>query len=285
MRWLKLLSLCAALLAPQAVLAQSDIINILLSGPAGYPSGQAFAFDANILPSLSTNIAGTTAVTADGDTVGTWRDASGNAFHLAAAADDTTRPIYHISGGKGYVSFTSASSQVLLRSASSGLWQNTNGNFTVCFSLRAPSIATNAVVLGEFATGNANSIIKFLTANSTTASSASVNYKTDGATVIQTPVGAVQATALDSTWRVVCMINKGNGTQGNIDGTQGTFLTWSGSYSSSITTNRFTMGANIAGGTLSAYADMDISAARGWPRILSPSELNRVLSLMKAAHP
>ncbi len=285
MRSIKLLALCAALFAPQAVRAQSDIINILLSGPAGYPSGQAFAFDANILPSLSTNIAGSTAVTADGDTVGTWRDDSGNAFHLAAAADDTTRPVYHVSGGKGYVSFTSASSQVLIRSASSGLWQNTNGNFTVCFSLRAPSIATNAVVLAEGSSSAANPIIKFLTANATTASSASVNYRTDGATVIQNPVGVVQANALDSTWRVVCMINKGNGTQGNIDGTQGTFLTWSSGYSSAITTNRFTMGAIINNGAAGSYADVDISAARGWPRILSPTELNRVLSLMKAAHP
>ena len=147
------------------------------------------------------------------------------------------------------------------------------------------NIATNAVVLGEFATGSANSMIKFLTANSTTASSASVNYKTDGATVIQTPVGVVQANALDATWRVVCMINKGNGTQGNIDGVQGTYLTWSSGYSSAITTNRFTMGANMASGSLTAFADMDISAARAWPRVLSPSELNRVLTLMKAAHP
>lgn len=284
MRWLKLL-LIPALLYGQVASAQSAIVRLLLSGGGGYPAGQTFAFDANVIGSLSTNIAGSTGVAADGDTVGTWRDLTANNFNLAAAADDTTRPIYHVSGGKAYVSFASASSTVLIRSASSGLWQNTNGYFTVCFSLRAPSIATNAVVLGEFATGSANSIIKFLTANSTTASSASVNYKTDSATVIQTPVGVVQANALDATWRVVCMINKGNGTQGNIDGVQGTYLTWSAGYSSAITTNRFTMGANMAAGSLSAYADMDISAARAWPRVLTPSELNRVLTLMKAAHP
>lgn len=284
MRWLKLL-LIPALLCAQVASAQQAVVLMVLSGGGGYPSGQAFAYDANYLGSLSTNIAGSTPVAADGDTVGAWRDLSGNGFDLAAAADNATRPIYHVSGGKAYVSFASASSTVLIRSASSGLWQNTSGYFTVCFSLRAPSIATNAVVLGEFATGSANSIIKFLTANSTTASSASVNYKTDGATVIQSPVGVVRANALDATWRVVCMINKGNGTQGNIDGVQGTYLTWSSGYSSAITTNRFTMGANMASGSLTAFADMDISAARGWPRVLTSAELRRTLALMKDAHP
>ncbi len=69
-------------------------------------SERGVVIDLTNLSNLFQNIDGTVAVTTAGDPVGYVADLSGNANHLTAAANNTTRPTYQVDGdGKPYLSF------------------------------------------------------------------------------------------------------------------------------------------------------------------------------------
>lgn len=88
--------------------------------------------DASDTAHILTTIAGSTPVSADGDPVGQWKDANGNGFNLAAAADDTTRPTWH-SGTYPYVTFD-GTNDILFRAAQ--LTMFSGGSATIVMSVR-----------------------------------------------------------------------------------------------------------------------------------------------------
>ncbi len=90
----------ACLVVPQVTAAQS-ILSILLSAPPATLSTSSLVLrlEADNLGSQFQTIAGTGAVAADGDVVGTWNDLSTNAYNLTAVADDGTRLTHKIVGG------------------------------------------------------------------------------------------------------------------------------------------------------------------------------------------
>ena len=94
------------------------------AGGCTWPTTATLAvFDASDLTTLFTDVAGTTNVTADGDPVGRWVDKNGSGYYIAAAADNTTRPTYHTSGGLEWVEFD-RSNDILYRQVALGVYSS-----------------------------------------------------------------------------------------------------------------------------------------------------------------
>lgn len=143
-------ALCLVLPYATPVQAQSAAIKHLLrykrpaaAGGCSWPTtNQTLTLDASDLTTLYTDVAGTTNVTADGDPVGMWKDKNGNGFNLTAAADDTTRPTYHTSGGLHWVTFD-GTNDLLWRAADLGL---ATGAMTIAVAVRHDAAAQGSIV-------------------------------------------------------------------------------------------------------------------------------------------
>src|SRR5690349_20001558 len=81
----------------------------------------ALWLEASDLTTLFQNIAGSTPVSADGQTVGAWNDKSGAGFNISAAADDSSLPIWNLNAGLSYVSFN-GNGLILRRTADLGFY-------------------------------------------------------------------------------------------------------------------------------------------------------------------
>ena len=97
--------------------------------------------DPSNLSTLFQTIAGTTAVTTDGDVVGTAKDANGNGFDLTAVADTSVRVVYNTSGGLHWLTFDGT--DVLKRGAYLGLWGTAH---TIAVALRHDAAAQGSVL-------------------------------------------------------------------------------------------------------------------------------------------
>lgn len=106
------------------------------SGGCSPLSGNVLWIDPSDRSSMFQTIAGSTAVTADGDVVGTINDKSGNGFHLTAVADTSVRPTSEDSGGLYWLRFDGT--DLLKRAAYLGL---ANGAHTVVIGLRHDAAA------------------------------------------------------------------------------------------------------------------------------------------------
>jgi hypothetical protein len=119
-------------------------------------------------------------VAADGDVVGTWQDKSGNTFHMAAAANDTTRPTYKVVGGKSFVRFDGVN-DFLKRAAALGLYAA--GSATVGFAVNA-NPAVDRTLFGVGSSGSNNPAYNFMS-NNGTANRAAMRIENDtGVTVL-----------------------------------------------------------------------------------------------------
>jgi hypothetical protein len=98
----------------------------------------------------------TTAASANSDPVGYLPDLSGNAFHVTATANDTTRPTLQGVGVKPYLSFD-GSNDVLRRTASLGSYAA--GAFTWAVVIRGSAPAAAARIMAEGNSASANDIL------------------------------------------------------------------------------------------------------------------------------
>lgn len=121
-----------------------------------------------------------TPAVAIGDVVGFLPDQSGNAFNLASAADDTTRPTLQGVGAFPYLSFD-GSNDVLLRTASTLNSYNSASGFTwaVVFRSNSNAVGTRVFAEGDNAASNANTIMSPLEATPATATSSRAFYRND----------------------------------------------------------------------------------------------------------
>lgn len=145
--------------------------------PALPSSGLILKMEADNLTYLFQNIAGSTAVTAAGQTVGTWKNNLADGFDFAAAADDTTRPTWQQSGGKSWVEFD-GTNDILFRAAALGLIASANG----CTIVVATQLtgATNGNLIAEGRSGSAtDSLYGPTQQNSTTKQDAQITIKND----------------------------------------------------------------------------------------------------------
>ena len=100
-------------------------------------------FDADpAVGGLFQTTAGATAVAIDNDPVGFWTDLSGTGFHLNAAANDTTRPLYEDASGIHVLKFNGTNS-ALKRLADPALYNS--GAFTISLAMRANVLGNLAV--------------------------------------------------------------------------------------------------------------------------------------------
>lgn len=133
-----LTALCLLLPYAMPVQAQSSALRHLLrykrpaTGGVLTTSGLILQLEADDLSTQFQDIAGATAVTANGDVVGKWNDKSGNAFHVTAPADDTTRATHIISGAL-HRNSCDGINDVFQRASALGLWANGAGTIMVAF--------------------------------------------------------------------------------------------------------------------------------------------------------
>lgn len=168
-----------------------------------FGSGEAgMVWDLADSTTLFQDIAGTTPVTAAGQTVGRVLDKSGNNNHWTAAADNTTRPTYQVDGdGKPYLSFDGSNDLLIAATpfASTG-----NRLWTAIFGLYAATQASSRTLLSINSGSNSQPISILQSATTTTGiQQFSRNDSGSGA------VGPTLAGMLDSTKRVLTSIMRG----------------------------------------------------------------------------
>lgn len=220
-------------------------------------------------------ITSTTAVTADGDVVGTAEDTSGAGFHLTATGNDTTRPLYKTSGGLSWLQFD-GSNDLLRRVANLGLYSS--GAMTLEIALRETT-TQQASYVAEGLSSDSNPYTDF--ARHSNASPANwgvtsrnndgsfeyngVNFWTNGITL---NVDQVLITTMTTT----------NYT-GYVDGVSGgNFSHTRGTHTSPDT---FTLGARIRA-TTDAWAAARIYRLRAFNRVLNSTEIANDNTCLKA---
>lgn len=114
-------------------------------------SGLILKMEADNLTYLFQDVAGTTPVTADGQTVGMWKNNLADGFDFAAAADDTTRPLYKTASGLSWIEFDGVD-DILRALSARGAYSA--GACTVMVAIRSPA-SSSGTMYGEGASTGA----------------------------------------------------------------------------------------------------------------------------------
>lgn len=180
--------------------------------------------------------AGTTTVT-DGSVCGFAGDKSGAAFNLTSVADDTTRLTWNNNSGLPYLTAVAASSQMLRRTASLGLYAA--GACSMFIALRGnPTTSKNIISERSTATTNPSYV---LGSDSTTATSDNFFVRNDAGTITSSQV--ISTGAFDNNDRVVGLTDDGANLAGYVDGS----AVGTGTYtrSGTLTVNSFALFASL----------------------------------------
>ena len=208
------------------------------------PASRVFQFDADDLTTLFKEIAGTTAVTTSGDTVGKWNDKSGNARHVTAPADDATRPLYDLTSGVHSVVGAAINSTVLIGTNPSGMWQA--GAWTLVFAVKA-NAGTGQAVMADGSSSSNNPLAAYARSNGSTASTMSNSFRDSatGTINLTDPTVAVKTTVFDNNYRVIVLIDDGSG-----------FTVWY----DGVKQSKVTSGYNRGGGSITGLDRMSLFA-------------------------
>lgn len=162
--------------------------------------------DASDLSTLFQEMAGTTAVTTNGQNIGKANDKSGNAFHLTARADDATRPTYGTSGGLHWINILS---QTLRRDAALNLGSSAGG-YSIFLALRSVAGSSNRYLITEGNSVSNNHVWSAVKSDNVTASSASMDLRNDSGTSLSNNV-IDTANVFNGTDKVFALIDDGAG--------------------------------------------------------------------------
>lgn len=208
------------------------------------PATRVFQFDADDLTTLFKEIAGSTAVTTSGDTVGKWNDKSGNGRHVTAPADTAVRPIYDLTSGVHSVVGTAANSTVLVGTNPSGMWQA--GAWTLVFAIKA-NAGTGQAVMADGSSSSNNPLAAYARSNGSTASTMSNSFRDSatGSINLTDPTVAIKTTVFDNNYRVIVLIDDGSG-----------FTVWY----DGVKQSKVTTGYNRGGGTITGLDRMSLFA-------------------------
>lgn len=233
----------------------------------------ALWLEADDLATLFQNIAGSTAVSADGQTVGTWNDKSGNAFHLTAAADDTTRPTYNTSGGLSWVTFDGVN-DVLRRLAKLGMYDASA--CSVYLAMRA-NPATSARLVADGSSSSTNPIYAPMFSDPAVASTSQVYLRNDAGTQINLKFS--KTGVFNNSDCVYGIEDTGSLINSYLNGvlTAGTSYTRTGT----VTTDRFALGALLRSTPASFFAARVYNVVIV-KRALTGSERSALLTYMGA---
>lgn len=235
------------------------------------PATAVFHFDADDLTTLFKEIAGSTAVTTSGDTVGKWTDKSGNAIHIVAPADTAVRPLYDLTSGVHSVVGNATNSTALSGTTIPAMWQA--GSWTIVLAIKA-NPATAAILVSEGDSASNNTIASYIRSNGTTASSAGYSFirANDGATNLTDPTVVLKTGVFDNNYRVFIVSDDGTGLTTWLDGVKTAKIT--SGYNrggGSITVNRFSMFARLRT-TFDSYFTGQIQHVSGFARALSDAD-------------
>lgn len=295
MRIFRLLAIALALAAPVSAsrVFKADQTTFLkgvtpnTGSTATLPTGASFKFFADDLANLKTDIAGSTAVTADGDTVGKWLDSSGNSYHVAAAADDGTRPLYHVRSGKGYVT-GDGTNDILYSTTAPNLFGVAGGNnFTICISYRWTSPAGGKTVVDESDAGSTNTIGSYIRSLSATPANASSSMRGNDASTNIVPASTnFYTNANDGADHVLCYVRNATVLTPYLDGVAGSTVAVT---STGYTANQINLFARYRGRSsgspsLDAYAGIDLYGVVAWTSDKS-ANMADIYTVMRALYP
>ena len=208
------------------------------------PATRVFQFDADDLTTMFKEIAGTTAVTTSGDTVGKWNDKSGNGRHVTAPADTAVRPLYDLTSGVHSVVGAAVNSTVLIGTNPSGMWQA--GAWTLVFAVKA-NAGTGQAVMADGSSSSNNPLAAYARSNGSTASTMSNSFRDSatGTINLTDPTVAVKTTVFDNNYRVIVLIDVGSG-----------FTVWY----DGVKQSKVTSGYNRGGGSITGLDRMSLFA-------------------------
>jgi len=208
------------------------------------PATRVFQFDADDLTTMFKEIAGTTAVTTSGDTVGKWNDKSGNGRHVTAPADTAVRPLYDLTSGVHSVVGAAVNSTVLIGTNPSGMWQA--GAWTLVFAVKA-NAGTGQAVMADGSSSSNNPLAAYARSNGSTASTMSNSFRDSatGTINLTDPTVAVKTTVFDNNYRVIVLIDDGSG-----------FTVWY----DGVKQSKVTSGYNRGGGSITGLDRMSLFA-------------------------
>jgi len=254
---------------------------------ATLPSGSSFKFFADDLANLKTDIAGSTAVTTAGDTVGKWLDTSGNAYHVTAAADDGTRPLYQVRSGKGYVA-GDGTDDLLYSTTSPNLFGTSGGNnFTICIAYRWTSPAGGKTVVDESDAASTNSIGSYIRSLSATPANASSSMRgSDGSTNIVPASTNFYTNANNGADHVLCYVRVSTVLTPYLDGVAGSTVAVT---ATAFTANQINLFARFRGRTSGspskdAYAGVDLYGVVAWTSDQT-SNISSIYTVMRGLYP
>lgn len=264
-----LIGLLALAPAVEAQLSPRVLSVILASKPVPQlPGNQAFRFRAAEITTLKTNIAGSTQVTTPGDTVGMWVDGSGSGYTVAAAADDTTRPLYQVRSGKGFVQ-SDGLNDLLYSTTSPNLFGASGGNdYTICIAFRWASPAGGKTIIDESDANSTNTIGSYIRSVSATPANMSASMRgSDGATNIVTATNSFIANANDGNDHVLCYVKTGTTLTPYLDGVASANQTVTNTAWTVNQLNifaRYRARTSAPGVNIDAFAALDLYTAVAW---------------------
>lgn len=224
---------------------------------------------------LFQTIAGTGAVTTDGDVVGTAQDASGNGFHLTATADSSVRPTYNTSGGLSWLTFN-GTSQLLRRAANLGLYSG--GAMTIEVAVKETTNQQSSIA-GEGLTTDANPFYDPLRHSAASPTNAYITSRANGGTFELNAVSYYTNGFTTNTDLTLIVTDSGSSVTGYLDGATGTTT----GYSRSTHTNAdtFWLGARVRAATDSYFAGR-VYRLRAYNRVLNSTEIANDTVCLKA---
>jgi hypothetical protein len=204
--------------------------------PGDFGADLILWLEADDLTTLWQEIAGSTQVSADGQTVGKWDDKSGDGFHLTAAADDTTRPTYNTAGGLHWVTFD-GTNDVLRRTAALFAM---SGAYTAVFAIRG-NPGGNDVMFGQSNSASDNTIHHWRAGGAAT-TTMSESFRNDAGGNLSS-AGITVANAFNDTDRVIGITYNNGAVATYLDGVADDTLSYtpSGVY----TFDRTALGARV----------------------------------------
>jgi hypothetical protein len=280
-----LLALWLVLPATQSSAQSAALEHILrykrVSSTPTLPSGQSFRFFADDLSKLKQNIAGSTPVAADGDVVGKWIDATGNGYDVLSAADDATRPVYHVRSAKGYVQ-GDGTDDLLTSTTSPNLYGATGtNNYTICMAYRWASPVGSTSAVDESDSASTNSVSShFRTLGATPANLLASMRGSDGSTNIVT--GTFLVGPNDGNDHVVCWVRVGSTLTPYLDGSASSGISVT---TTNITLNRINLFGRFRGAaTKDSYSNVQLYGVVAWTSDQS-ANIATIYTVMRALYP
>jgi len=239
--------------------------------PPGYTSAYHF-IRANSLSDLFQDVAASTPVTADGQSVGFVNDRSGNGFHFSAAADNATRPNYRDSGGVKFIE-SDGFDAILRRLAASNMYSLMQGQGITFMAAARIAPSTAMTWFGE-GRGSVDTPFFGFRGDATAGSGMTAFIRNDGNVSKVLTTDNLQAGAHNDTWKVYEWHCKPEtlpscSVQPFVNGVAGTKRTFTAD--GTMTVDRTAYGA-IQRTAASGFANMDLAAAGLWP-LLSGADL------------